>query len=136
MTFLVRRFERIVKKIVREDIESQPQEDPRFFIDKDVFDHHLSEMMEKIEDSSLSDFLLKYDLSIHTTELVNYFGKQSKKRDFVNLRYLSAKYGCHLCYMALRESASDLNENETLVREMKSTGINLLQIIIVLSVSI
>ena len=81
-------------------------------------------MKDVMEDSSLSDFLLKYDLSIHTTELVKYFNPQSStKRDFVNLKYLSGKYGPHLCYMALRESSSPDNENGEIVRQMKCTGL-------------
>ena len=120
---IARRFERIAKKIVREDVELQSTDEP-FFIDKEVYNLHLAEMREIIEDSSLSDFLFKYDLTIHTTELIKYFGPQSStKRDFVNLKYLSGKYGYHLCYMALRESASDDNENEDLVRSMRSTGL-------------
>ena len=125
---LARRFERRVKKIVKHDVESQTgvEDGQQFFIDKEVYDKYLPDMKENMEDSSLSDFLLKYELGIHTTELIQYFGPpSSKKRDFVNLKHLSGKYGYHLCYMALRESASDANDNKELVARMKSKGMTM-----------
>ncbi len=60
---------------------------------------------------------------MHTTELVQYFSPQSsRKRDFVTLKHFSGKYGFHLCYMALRESVSDKNDNKELVAKMRKTG--------------
>ena len=114
-----------MKEIVRGDIESQlaVAGQTSFFIDKEVYDIYLPQVKDNIEDSSLSDFLLKYDLKMDLTELVKYFSpSSSRKRNFVNLRYLSCEYGYHLCYMALREAASKHNDNLQLVTKMRETG--------------
>ena len=121
-----RKFEKIAKRIVQEDIESQTGD--QFFIDKEVYRRHMSELTDTIDDSSLSNFLIKYDLQIHLDELMQYFNPNfSRKRHFVSLKYMSSKYGYHLCYMALREAARENDDNEDqdniqVVQALESTG--------------
>ena len=121
-----RKFEKIAKRSVLEDIESQTGD--QFFIDKEVYRRHMSELTDTIDDSSFSNFLIKYDLQIHLDELMQYFNPSfSRKRHFVSLKYMSSKYGYHLCYMALREAAredenEDIQDNIQVVQALESTG--------------
>ena len=122
-----RKFEKKVKDIVRRDVEATRNKgtEPVFFIDEDVYNLYFDDMKENIEDSSLSHFLLKYDLGMHTADLVKYFNPDSsRERNFAHLRHLSPKYGFHLCFMALREAAKKHEENYELVEKMKATGMS------------
>ncbi len=123
LLFAAGKLERIAKSIVKQDLQDLENTDQLFFIDQEVYDLYFPEIKENVEDSSLSHFMVRYNLSMQTTQLVELFDPQSSRmRNFAHLKHMSGRYGYHLCYMALREAANVDNHNKELTARMKAKG--------------
>ena len=121
LLFAAGKLERIAKSIVKQDLKNTDQ---LFFIDQEVYDLYFPEIKENVKDSSLSNFMARYDLSMQIPELIEFFDPHSSRmRNFAHLKHMSGKYGYHLCYMALREAANEDNHNKELTAKMKAKGI-------------